>query len=117
MSYTDGARAIAYMLEKHMKNFQIAPISKEHQRACFERLKEEARASDEFNKRLQDGREKTMLEIVELHKQGKTSEEIGEEYDITPSVVNKYLRDAGIIQKKRRNDRNKTNKAINANQD
>jgi hypothetical protein len=113
MSYTDGMRAIGYMLEKHMKNFQIAPISREHQRVCFDRLKEEAKESDEYNKRLQAGRDKMMEKIVDLFNQGKSAFEIGEFFKITPSVVNKYLRDAGIKQRKSANERTPRNKPNN----
>lgn len=118
MSYSQGTRAIEYMLEKHMKEHQISPISKKHQQVCFERLKEEARASDEYNKRLQAGRANTMEKIVALFNEGKSATEIAEMHNITPSVVNKYLRDAGIRQNKSRNEhaKRKNNKSIVPNQ-
>ena len=88
-----------------MKAHRISPISKKHQQVCFERLKQEAKDKDEYNRRLQEGRANTMAKIAALFNDGKSPAEIGEIHNITPSTVNQYLRDAGIKQKKSRNDR------------
>jgi intein-encoded DNA endonuclease-like protein len=111
VSHSQGTKAIEYMLEKHMKAHQISPISKKHQQVCFDRLKQEAKDKDEYNRRLQEGRANTMAKIVALFNDGKSPAEIGEIHNITPSTVNQYLRDAGIKQKKSKNDRIPKNKS------